>query len=323
MDYNQRCGVADNRKFGFVSICGMPNAGKSTLLNGITGEKVAAVSRKPQTTRFNILAVVEPAGFCDTQIAFVDTPGICPVKTNIQGIMQKHTTSAMKTADISLFVVDVLSGVDESKHAFEDILRKQSKNPSRKFIVAFNKTDVAKKETVCAAAINFQEFSNVSDFFMVSAKTGNGIAEILGRISELLPHQPWLYPHKLKGDIQRWAAEMTMEQIFSMLREELPYQTYVEPVSIGEEDDGMHIYQDIVVAKESQKKIIVGERGVTLKEIGTNARLEIARSMHRRVHLHLFVKVRSNWMSNEAYLRDAGFRTSIVQAFGNVDYTQS
>jgi GTP-binding protein Era len=290
------------KKFGFVAIGGLPNAGKSSLLNRLAAEKVAAVSRKPQTTRFNILAVKE---FGDAQVAFVDTPGLGTIDNPVGKFLRKSSFNALKGADAVVFVVDVSSKNSEpSLKLAESLIRKYE---DTQFFVAFNKIDKVKPARVVEVASAYQTFEKVKDFFMISALLGHGVDVLLGNILTRIPQQDWLYPQQNGKNLVRWTSEMTMEKIFENLHNEVPYQTYVNTVAVQEDSDGLHIYQDIVVAKPGQKAIVLGKKGQILKNMGTNARLDIAKILKRRVHLHLLVKVKEDWMSKTSSLVDAGF----------------
>lgn len=293
-------------KFGFVTLCGAPNAGKSTLLNRFVGEKVAAVSEKPQTTRFNILSVKE---YQKTQIVFVDTPGLFKPSNDIGKILRKSSLKALKSTDITVIIVDIsLKNQEENLILVHKILQQYSEETSQ-FFLAFNKIDKVKDKNIVAQSLPFQKFTKIKDFFMISAETGKNTHLLLKNLINDLPEKEWEYPPQsdLKMDLKRWLSEMTMEKIFKNLYKEIPYQIYVETLSLQEDEDGLHIYQNIITSKEGQKHIIIGKHGKMLKCIGTEARLEIARVLHQRIHLYLLVKVKEEWMRRTASLMDAGF----------------
>lgn len=292
-------------RFGFVTLCGEPNAGKSTLLNALTGEKVAAVSYKPQTTRFNILSIVEECNEkYNSQIAFIDTPGLFKPKTAIDKILKKHAYNAIKDADIILFLIDISKNNLLGAHQILESLLMKYENA--KFIIIFNKIDKASKQDIVKKSLEFEQYERISDFFMISALNLTSVDKLKSRVFDLLGEEPWLYPTKSKKDIRRWACEITMEYIFKNLDNEIPYQTYIEPLHLQEAEDGIHIYQNIIVNKDSQKPIVLGNKGTMIKRIGEGSRLEIAKIIKRRTHLHLFVKVVKNWMNKEGALKDAG-----------------
>jgi GTP-binding protein Era len=290
------------QKFGFIAIGGLPNVGKSSLLNRLLADKVAAVSRKPQTTRFNILAVKE---FGETQVAFVDTPGLATHDNPVAKFLRKSSSSALRNADAVVFVVDVSSkDGDPSLKLAETLIRKYE---NAQFMVAFNKIDKVKPARVVEVASAYQKLEAVKDFFMMSAIQGRGVDVLLECILSAIPEQKWLYPPQNGKNLVRWTSEMTMEKVFENLHNEVPYQTYVNTVAMQEDSDGLHIYQDVVVAKSGQKAIVLGKNGQILKKMGMDARIDIARVLKRRVHLHLLVKVKEDWMSKTSSLMDAGF----------------
>lgn len=292
------------QKFGFVTICGLPNVGKSTLLNNLVDKKVTAVSHKPQTTRFNILNIFEAD---TTQIAFVDTPGLFNPKHPIDKFLRKNSYHAIQNADLILVVIDISSkNLAESHTLLKSLLEQYA--PESQFFIVFNKSDKIKSNEIIPKVSEFQNYPSISEFFIISAEKKTGVEELKTKIIESIPSKDWMYPPQssIKQDIRRWAAELTMEQIFRNLNGEIPYQTYIEPLHLEEAEDGLHIYQNIIVAKNSQKPIIIGHKGQMLKLIGIAARMNIARVMKRRVHLHLFIKVIPNWMQSRSSLRDAG-----------------
>ncbi|MDR1908004.1 MAG: GTPase Era [Holosporales bacterium] len=289
-------------QFGFVALAGSPNAGKSTLINCLANEKISAVSYKPQTTRFNILSVKE---YGNAQVALVDTPGITRPSTSIGKILRKNASQALRGADVVILVVDLSARAHKRDvELVEAVLQRYN---DAQFFLAFNKIDLVNDAQVVECAIEFQKFTQIKDFFMISAVDGTGVDLLLDAVIAALPEHEWMYPPQSEGNIIRWASEMTMEKIFLNLHEEVPYQTYVETLAMQEDDDGLHIYQNVVVAKDGQKPIVLGRRGQMLKQIGTDARLEIAKALRRRVHLHLLVKVKNEWMNKTSNLIDAGF----------------
>lgn len=313
------------QRFGSVTLCGAPNAGKSTLLNNLLGEKVAAVSSKPQTTRFNITAVKE---YGATQIAFVDTPGLFRPTNDTGRLLRKSSFQALKSTDALLLLVDIsLKNQDANLALVEQILRKfqaptQQDNAASEasvasatssplpIFLAFNKIDKVKEQDVVARAFSFQRFPSLQDFFMISAATGEGVEPLLQALLAKLPEGPWAYPAQssLQMDLNRWLSEMTMEQVFEHLHQEIPYQAYIETISLQEGEDGLHIYQNLILAKEGQKRIVIGHKGQTLKQIGMRARQNIGGALKRRVHLHLLVKIKEDWMSHPTCLTEAGFK---------------
>lgn len=303
------------QRFGFVTLCGAPNAGKSTLLNRLAEEKVAAVSDKPQTTRFNIITVKE---YDAAQIAFVDTPGLFRPTNETGRLLRKSSMQALKSTDVVVVLVDIsLKNQSENQALVGRILERFTSTDeggkpriSCPVFLAFNKVDKVKEHDIVARAFPFQQFTGIEDFFMISAATGQGTDALLERIRTSLPKGAWAYPPRsaLQMDFKRWLSEMTMEKVFEHLHQEIPYQTYVETLSLQEGEDGLHIFQNLVLAKEGQKRIAIGHKGQTLQAIGKEARQNIGGALKRRVHLHLLVKVREAWMSKPACLADAGLK---------------
>ncbi|GHS92947.1 GTPase Era [Alphaproteobacteria bacterium] len=296
------------QKFGFVALCGAPNAGKSTLLNALVGKSVAAVSAKPQTTRFNVLSVLEQES---AQIAFVDTPGLFTPTTEFGKILRKNSFQAIKSADIIVMVADLSAKNMKASHEIIHMLLQRYSERGPVLFLAFNKVDKVKENDLLAKTAEFKAYTRFDDFFILSAEKKTNVPILRHSLQERLPEGPWLYPpQSVLPDLARWAAEMTMEHVFQNLQEEIPYQAYVEPVALQEDEDGLHIFQNIVVAKESQKPIVIGQKGQRLKTIGMNARLKIAKGLKRRVHLHLRVKVCPDWMAQPHYLKEAGVEAS-------------
>lgn len=293
------------RQFGFVALCGAPNAGKSTLLNQLLGEKIAAVSSKPQTTRANLLCVKE---YENAQIAFVDSPGLFKPSTALGNILLRQSVQAFKGADIVVLVADLASRHLEQEHNCVQKILERYINEGTQVLLALNKIDLLKSGEVIARAATFQNLEGVKDFFLISASNGENVETLLETIVAHLPHQLWGYPpqSELRGDLKTWMAEQTREKVFEWLHEEIPYQAYVETISLQEDVDGLHIFQNIVVAKESQKRIVVGKKGATIRNIGEAARKALIHQLNRRIQLHLFVKVQEDWMLKPQNLKDAG-----------------
>ncbi|MDR0632530.1 MAG: GTPase Era [Holosporales bacterium] len=321
-----------SRKFGFVAICGAPNAGKSTLLNALIGTKVAAVSDKPQTTRFNILGVTESG---ESQIAFVDTPGLFALqcKESVRLSLKKSAYKAIGGADVILTVVDISSkSLREGDRAVDLLLAKYGETGA-KFVLAFNKIDRVAPSDVAQKAASFQKYDKIESFFMISAQKMANIDILKNELVRLLPAQEWMYPGSkfsmapesgladggedgegssmqfppINKETERWASELTMEQIFRHFDKEIPYRVYIEPLHTENRNDGLHIYQNIIVSKESYKPIIIGTNGKMIHLIRTKAKVNIEGGLKRRVHLHLFVKVVKDWEKKDTSLKEAGF----------------
>lgn len=291
-----RCGV--------VAIIGEPNAGKSTLINQFVGGKVSIVTPKVQTTRFNI------RGVClhdDAQVIFVDTPGIFDAAKNFEKAMVQAAWSGIGDADAVLMLLDARQGLRDTTISLMDALKKQKKKP---VFLAINKVDSIDKPVLFDLAKACDAFGVFDRIFMISALKGDGVKDVLSGLAGRLPEGPWLYPEDHMSDIpmRLLAAEITREKLFLKLDQELPYAIFVETESWDETATAITIAQAITVQREGQKKIVIGDKGSMIKAVGTAARQEISRMTGRRVHLNLFVKVRSGWKDDSESYRLLGLQ---------------
>ena len=287
---------------GFVALVGAPNAGKSTLLNQLVGEKVSIVTPKVQTTRTRITAICM-AG--QTQIVFVDTPGIFAPKRRLEKAMVRAAWSGAHDADLVVLLVDAARGVDGDTVRITDGL----KRAGRQAILALNKVDVVKKPKLLALAAALEAEARFTDIFMISALTGDGIDDLKSALADRLPTGPWHYPADQLADIPErlLAAEITREKLFLRLHQELPYASTVETERWQERPDGsVRIEQVIYVQRDTQKPIVLGKGGRTIKTIGALARADMEQMFDRRVHLFLFVKVRAKWLDDPERYRQMG-----------------
>jgi GTP-binding protein Era len=284
MDFN-------NQRAGFVAFVGAPNAGKSTAINHMVGTKVSIVSPKVQTTRTRVLGILMKN---DSQIIFVDTPGIFAPKRRLDRAMVAAAWGGAADADHIVLLVDAKRGIcDETKTIITTL-----KEQERKAILIINKIDLVDKEKLLILTQQLNEEGIFTDTFMVSAIKGDGLDHFVEFISEKLPKGPWLFPEDQVSDMPErlLAAEITREQLYLKLRQELPYSTTVETETWEEKKDGsIKIEQIIYVARDGQKKIILGKGGQQIKAIGANARKQLEEILECRVHLFLFVKVREKW----------------------------
>lgn len=287
---------------GFVALIGVPNAGKSTLLNQLVGAKVSIVSRKVQTTRTQIRGIAMKG---QSQIIFVDTPGIFAPKRRLERAMVTSAWGGASDADRVGVLVDVTHFDDESEEALFEALG-EVKQP--KFLV-LNKIDLMPAEKLLAITAKLNEKVKFDATFMVSALKGYGTSDILDYLEDKLPFGPWLYPEDEISDapLRFLAAEITREKIFERLHDELPYRSTVETEQWTTMKNGdVRIEQTIYVERESQRKIVLGKAGATIKSIGAASRKEIAEAAETNVHLFLFVKVRENWSEDPERYREMG-----------------
>jgi len=288
-------------KAGFVNIFGKPNAGKSTLLNAIIGEKLAIVSSKVQTTRNRIKGFLTTDNY---QIIFSDTPGIIEPKYKLHEKMMQSVKSALEDADVALLLYDLSKNdLNEVNEIFGSL---RLKVPA---IVICNKSDKVNKEVKEAAIEFFSKQRYAKEVIAVSAKTGNNIPELLDLILKYLPEGEPFYDSDDMTDLPTrfFAGEIVREKIFELFDEEIPYHTAVIVQEFQEKTTLTKIRADIVVNRETQKSIILGEKGSMIKKLGTMAREEIEKFLQRKVFLELFVKVKPKWRENELQLKEYGY----------------
>ncbi|PCI55281.1 MAG: GTPase Era [Alphaproteobacteria bacterium] len=276
---------------GFVSVIGLTNVGKSTLVNQMVGSKVSIVSRKVQTTRTRILGM---AAYEKTQIVLIDTPGIFKPKKTLEKAMVTAALSSLEDADFIVHLVDV--AVRNPLEQNKMIIR--SLENEKNVILVLNKVDKISKPALLTLTQDFNaEFSYMSTF-MISALSGMGVKDLSKYLAGILPQQPWMYPADQMSDMpmRLMAAEITREKIFNLLHQEIPYAVFVETETWEDFDNGsVKITQLVYVEKESQKSIMLGKNGSKIKAIGQSSREELAEIMGQPVHLKIFVKVQENW----------------------------
>ena len=295
-----------NTHAGFVAVVGAPNAGKSTLVNALVGQKVAIVSAKAQTTRARLMGIAIEGG---SQVLLVDTPGIFQPKRRLDRAMVQAAWSGAEDADLILLVVDSEAGLTgEVGRAISGLEKRQ-----HPLFVALNKVDLVKKEKLLGLATTLTERLNPEQVFMISAAQGDGVADLKSALAAVLPEGPWLYPEDEVSDAtdRMVAAELTREQIYQQLHQELPYASAVETETWEDRPDGStEIRQQILVERDSQKAIVIGKGGSRLKEIGQKAREAISEHLGRRVHLYLHVKVNPKWGEDRSLYQDMGLEWS-------------
>ena len=292
----------EDTRCGFVALIGAPNAGKSTLINALVGSKVSIVSHKVQTTRVLVRGIAIEGS---AQLIFVDTPGIFAPRRRLDRAMVTTAWSGAHDADLTVLLIDARKGFDDENDA---IMNKLAEVGGRK-VLLLNKIDLVEKETLLGLAKSANERMTFAATFMVSALNGNGVADLKSWLAEQVPAGPWHYPADQISDapLRQLAAEITREKLFARLHQELPYQSTVETDSWKQLKDGsIRIEQTIYVERESQRKIVLGKGGQTIKAIGAEARKDIGELAEAPVHLFLFVKVREGWGDDPERYREMG-----------------
>lgn len=285
---------------GFVALIGAPNAGKSTITNNFVGSKVSIVSPKAQTTRTTVKGI----GIYDnTQIIFLDTPGIFAPKRRLDRAMVASAMSVFGDADINVLVVDANRGMNEETSAIIDELIKRDAHA----VLAFNKIDLMTEDELRELKEEFENVFNFDAVFMFSAQSGDHMTEFYQYLADNLPVSPWYYPEDQMSDmpLRFLAAEVVREKLFLNLRQELPYSLTVEPELWEHRDDGsIRAEMTIYVERDGQKTIVLGKNGTMIKKIGQSAREELEELLEERIHLFLYVKVRENWGDDPARYSD-------------------
>ena len=287
---------------GFVALIGPTNAGKSTLLNCLVGAKLAIVTHKVQTTRSRLRGI---AIHDDAQIIFVDTPGIFKPQRRLERAMVHAAWGGVEEADSIVLVIDAQRGLNADAQAILGGLA----NSRRPAVLALNKIDLLRREELLALAEKFNQAGVFTRIFMISASNGDGVDDLRAYLAETLPPGPWLYGEDQLSDVTErvMASEITREKLFLRVHQELPYDSTVETESWKEMKNGSaRIDQTIYVRRDSQKPIILGKGGQTIKQIGEAARLEMEKAFERRIHLFLHVKVNEKWLDEPARYRMMG-----------------
>jgi GTP-binding protein Era len=287
---------------GFVAVVGAPNAGKSTLVNALVGQKIAIVTPKAQTTRTRLMGIAV-AG--ESQILLTDTPGIFEPKRRLDRAMVAAAWGSAQDADLIALVVDVATTVHRGVTAMVDRLKDRSEPK----ILVLNKVDLVRKEELLKLATDLGGRADFEEIYMISAATGDGVADLKAALAARVPEGPWHFPEDQVSDAteRMMAAEVTREQLFLQLHAELPYASAIETEKYEERKDGsVAIHQQILVGRDSQKAIVLGKGGARIKEIGAMARAELAQMLGRKVHLFLHVKVNPKWEEDRGLYRDIG-----------------
>ncbi|HKR88033.1 MAG TPA: GTPase Era [Phenylobacterium sp.] len=301
---------------GFAAIIGAPNAGKSTLTNRLVGAKVSIVTQKVQTTRFPVRGVAIEG---EAQIVLVDTPGIFQPRRKLDRAMVRAAWGGVEDADVVVHLVDAAAEIAVTtgeakaadKRAAVDVesIVEGLKGANRQAILALNKVDAVKRESLLALSQRLFDAGVYSEVFMISATTGSGVDDLKARLAALMPENPWFYPEDQTADLpaRLLAAEITREKLYLRVHEELPYSAAVETTKFEERKDGsVRIEQNIYVERESQRPIVLGKGGQTLKWIGQKAREELTEILDRPVHLFLHVQVDERWADKREFYGDVG-----------------
>ncbi len=290
-------GASSQKRCGFVALLGAPNAGKSTLLNALVGSKLAIVTPKVQTTRARLVGIALEAA---SQLVFVDTPGIFAAKRRLERAMVAAAWSGASDADLCVLLVDAqrppAARGDDTEHIIEGLERE-----GRRAVLALNKIDLVERRALLPRVERLMESGVFSDTFMISALAGDGVDDLRRHLADAVPLGPWLYPEDQLADVplRFLAAEVTREQLFLQLHQELPYALTVEVEGWHEQKDGsVRIEQVIYVTRQYHKGIVLGRGGSRIKAVGEAARRQLEEAYERRVHLFLFVKVRENWLDD-------------------------
>jgi GTPase len=291
-----------SQRFGTVAVVGAPNAGKSTLVNALVGQKVAIVSPKAQTTRTRLMGIAI-AG--ESQMLLTDTPGIFEPKRRLDRAMVAAAWGSAQDVDLIALVVDASSGL---KRGVTELLDRLKDRPEPKLLI-LNKVDLVKKEALLALITQFGGRVEFEEIYMISAATGDGVEELKAALAARVPEGPWHFPEDQVSDAtdRMMAAEITREQLYHQLHAELPYVSAIETEKYEERKDGsVVIHQQILVARDTQKAIVLGKGGARIKQIGESARKELTEAFGRKVHLFLHVKVNPKWEEDRGLYREIG-----------------
>ncbi len=305
--------MTDGQRCAVVAVIGAPNAGKSTLVNAMVGAKVSIVTQKVQTTRARIRGITAEA---ETQLVFIDTPGIFAPKRKLDRAMVAAAWDGLDGADATLLLIDAPGWVDGETEkgaagkSRADALRIVDglKKANHKTILVVNKIDALPRDRLLKLVQDLDKAGIFTDVFLISAKNGDGLADLKAHLLKVAPPGPWLYPEDQLSDIsdRLMAAEVTREKLFLRLHQELPYDATVETETWKETKAGVRIEQTIYVARDGQKGIVLGKNGQTLKIIGKAAREELSELLGAPVHLFIHVKAREGWADEAARLRQIG-----------------
>jgi GTPase len=303
LDSKKQSGELDTaHRSGFVAVVGLPNAGKSTLVNRFLKEKLSIVSSKPQTTRTNVTCILSAPGY---QAVFIDTPGLLAPRYRMQEVMASFISNAVAEADIVLVIIDV----SKFRGSFHPrLVEFAGEIANRQVVVALNKIDLVRKGSLLEIIAVADVLFHGAEIVPISAEFGDGVDDLFGVILARLPEGPAYFPEDtISTESERFfASELIREAVFITMKEEIPYATAVVIDQYEDKPEIVHIAASILVEKDSQKPILIGRKGAAIKDIGTRARLGIEEFLGKKVFLELFVKVRKDWRDKDLYLREIG-----------------
>jgi GTPase len=294
-------------KSGYVAILGLPNAGKSTLMNALLGQKLSITTPKPQTTRKRILGILSSENY---QMIFLDTPGILKPGYLLQEKMIEWVNDSIKDADIIVLIIDVSSDAEGESTLKNEFVIEQILKKNKPKLLLLNKVDLTTQENVKRLIKKFEETKSFEKVIPISALINFNIIDVFNTILEFLPEGPKYYPDDIASDENErfFVAEIIREKVFELYKEEIPYSTEVLVNEFKERDDKKdYIQADIIVEKESQKGIIIGKGGIAVKKLGLDARKAVENFLQREVYLELRVKVKNKWRSDEKMLKMFGY----------------
>ena len=297
-----------NHKSGYVAILGLPNAGKSTLLNTLLGQKIAITNKKPQTTRKKIVGILSEN---DYQIIFLDTPGLLTPSYLLQEKMMQEITRSIIDADVVLLIIDVVKDPYGKSTFNQKYVKEYLENKKRAIILLLNKVDLIQQNETVQLIENFKSLNKFESVIPISASQNFNIIKLVNTIVEVLPEGPGFYPKDIVSDESErfFVSEIIREKILELYREEIPYSVEIVITDFKEREEGKYfISAEIAVERDSQKAIIIGKGGTAIKKLGKIAREAIEEFLQREVFLDLRVKVRKNWRSNENLLKQFGYK---------------
>ncbi len=298
-----------NHKSGYVAILGLPNVGKSTLLNSLLGQKIAITNKKPQTTRKKIVGILSEN---DYQIIFLDTPGLLTPSYLLQEKMMQEITRSIIDADVVLLIIDVVKDPYGKSTFNQKYVKENLENKKRAIILLLNKVDLIQQNETVQLIENFKSLNKFESVIPISASQKFNLISLVDTIVELLPEGPGFYPKDIVADESErfFVSEIIREKILELYREEIPYSVEVVITDFKEREEGKNfISAEIAVERDSQKSIIIGKGGAAVKKLGEIAREAIEEFLQHKVYLELRIKVRKNWRSNENFLKQFGYKS--------------